>query len=94
MDILIRGIDSPKETSGIEVFLYNDGTTLCRNIGCDRWTEVEVIELPEHGRLGDLDAMASRIKNGVYPDSMAYTIALGIIERELENTPVVLERTT
>lgn len=61
MDILIKNMEMPTETSGIEIFMYNDGRTICRNIGEDRWVEVEAIPVPEHGDLIDRDDLANSI---------------------------------
>lgn len=52
------------------------------------------IELPDkYGRLIDADEVLNKITNGVYPDSMEYTVAVGIIEREIKEAPIILEAT-
>ena len=56
-ELLIKDIELSSETSGIEIFMYNDGRTICRYLGEDRWFEVEVIPVPEHGRVVDADKL-------------------------------------
>lgn len=101
MDVLIKNMEMPSETSGIEIFMYNDGTTICRYLGEDRWFEVEAIELPPHGRLIDADIIkeafeatalieASRDKGNeqIYFDRIE--LVHGIVDR----TPTILEAST
>lgn len=58
MDILIKGMEMPKDTGSVTVTIYSDGST-------GIWTEQEMIsdgmaiELPSHGRLiSDTDVKA------------------------------------
>lgn len=77
----------PSETSGVEIFMYNDGRTICRNIGEDRWVEVEAILVPEHGRLGDLDELYKIV------DAMNKCSMSKVLEYILD-VPTILEAST
>lgn len=99
MDVLIKNIESPSETSGIEIFMYNDGTTICRYLGEDRWFEVEAIELPEHGDLIERSPLVQKIKDEWQKihEETGYDVK-GIFWNKLveiiESSEVVLEAST
>lgn len=59
MDILIKNIEMPKKMECLEILLFHDGYTTYRVHERDEWTSTKAIELPPHGRLGDLDEMIS-----------------------------------
>jgi len=62
---------------------------------CKPKNDYPCIEIKEpHGRLIDADEVLDKIINGIYPDFMEYTTAIGIVEREIKNAPVILEATT
>jgi len=60
-DVLIKGMEMPKDTGSITVTIYSDGST-------GIWTEQEMIsggmaiELPEHGDLKDETDIIHRIE--------------------------------
>ena len=91
MDILIKNMEMPKE-GNVFLIISEDGC-VSERIGNMWHVTTEAIELPEHGRLIDADALSDRIEHAVYPDALAYTIAVGIIQRELREAPVIVEAT-
>ena len=88
MDILIKGMEMPKDTGSITVTIYSDGST-------GIWTEQEMISggmavaLPEHGRLIDLDAYLKASEN--MAEWEEYRVEE--IEEYFENCPVIVEAT-
>ena len=63
MDLLIKGMRLPKKGQYIEIVIDETGETSYENViyGCSRIGyskhQFKAIELPPHGRLGDLDAL-------------------------------------
>ena len=62
MSILIKGMEMPKHGDVLVVREYN-GKTYIKHEG-HLGFEGRLIELPPHGRLGDLDALYAEISNG------------------------------
>ena len=57
MSILIPGMKMPKDEKAIHLEIHSDGTVLMWQMGDDDKVVGTAIELPPHGRLGDLDAL-------------------------------------
>ena len=77
MDVVIKNMKKPAEDSCIRV--YEGGT--------ERVIKThEVIDLPPHGRLGDLDTLADQ-----YRDYLFYTCPAMSLEKALELVNVVRE---
>jgi len=63
--ILIKGLEMPKEGS-ITITIRHDGAInfigdMGSNLG--RLVDCKAVALPEHGRLGDLDALGNKMAN-------------------------------
>ena len=58
-DILIKGMEMPKEMECVEILFFYNGHCAFRKHERDEWVEAWAVALPEHGRLGDLDEMIS-----------------------------------
>ena len=88
-DILIKGMDMPKDTGSITVTIYSDGST-------GIWTEQEMIAggmavaLPEHGRLiSDRDVKAL-LRSGLSLDTDA---DIDHVCGMIDGLPTILEAT-
>ena len=104
-DLLVKNIEIPKscyseiysEQGNCWFFFYdfNGGCHCsisdCKCLKTKRPKGCPLVEVPPHGRLTDADEVLNKVTNGIYPDSMEYTIAVGIIEREIKEAPTVLE---
>ena len=87
-DILIKNIELPLEER-IQLSIYPNGIVVNHStlkIGKNRTT---AIELPEHGRLCDLDAL---IEHETYNIEQALFDSDEVLE-DLKNTPVIVEAT-
>ena len=93
MDILIKGIEMPKNGDVLKLYLSDGYVGYQDEEGLHKSNEVE---LPEHGRLGDLDAL----KNSVADMRMEKPLRNGakqVIEigelfgRIIDDAPTVLE---
>ena len=60
MSILIQGMELPKD-GYIDVRLFSDGCAYIQTGEHPYYRAFEAIELPPHGRLGDLDALMLRV---------------------------------
>ena len=69
MGIYIPGMKMPKDEKAIHLEIHSDGTVLMWQMGDDDKVVGTAIELPPHGRLGDLDAMAAK-DDADYEDAM------------------------
>ena len=56
MSILINGVSMPKDGLAVNISIFEDGSVRVRYYGGSRVIG-SAIELPPHGRLGDLDAL-------------------------------------
>lgn len=61
-DLLIKGIGMPKPGKPVMLYPTSEGKVFAGVIGELTFTENEALELPPHGRLGDLDRI-ERILN-------------------------------
>lgn len=70
MGIYIPSVSMPKDETAIHLELHSDGIVLMWQMGDDDKVVGTAIELPPHGRLGDLDALAdkyiSEIPDGIF----------------------------
>lgn len=87
-DILIRGMEMPKNGEHTTITVYGDGVW-CAHF--DNEPHGKAVPLPEkHGRLGDLDAMYIQLHSlyhGAISDSELYVYeALGMIS----NAPTIV----
>ncbi len=84
--ILIKDMELPKDTGSITVTIYSDGST-------GIWTEQEMIpggmaiEIPKHGRLGDLDRVWKRLEDCKL---ITYDCRI-LLEDVFDTAPTVLE---
>lgn len=95
MDILIKGMEIPKETQCCytifpngKVIVHWDGKVL---------GEAEAIELPPHGRLGDLDKLSGETNYLICTDCEIESCEDCDVEwckNIIENAPTVLEAST
>ena len=63
-DILIKGIEMPKEGSWRTVRIYPDGTCAVPNWqgDCTHIKGAKAVPVPPHGRLGDLDNLRKKLE--------------------------------
>ena len=81
-DILIKNIEIPRNTPS-RIYLFPNGTVNLNGEDID----AKAIELPPHGRLGDLDALERKvIEEADYP-SYEWSRAID----QIRNEPTVLE---
>ena len=59
MSILIKGMEMPKDGEKLYMIVFSDGKA-CASYKPFEWHEV--VSLPPHGRLGDLDAVEAEIR--------------------------------
>lgn len=89
-EILIKGLEMPKGQEPLVVEIYADGGVIEREKDENGATfrhlkaGVNATELPQHGRLGDLDKLARRA-SGRYGDDFA---------RFIKDAPTILETST
>ena len=62
MSILIPGMKMPKDEKAIHLEIHSDGIVLMWQMGDDDKVVGTAIELPPHGRLGDLDALMAEFE--------------------------------
>lgn len=91
-DILIKGMGMPKDNDYLHLIIQNGKVHTaisCGHLTTDELNVAEAVELPPHGRLGDLDKMRSdfEVISKDYPEG--WKLVSGIIDR----TPTVLEAT-
>lgn len=107
-EILIKGMELPKEDDIVIMTLDSNGRVNVfgrrllsllsphAEIHGLRSAMTEAIALPEHGRLGDLDALAEYIKNVYCKDCkrskvMCKACEYGDIIDEIEDAPTIIE---
>ena len=95
MDVLIKNMEKPKSCEYIDddgcarvCFMYSH----CENC----FDDCPLVELPPHGRLGDLDDLADHIRNAYCKDCkrskvMCKACEYGDMLDEIEEAPTVLE---
>jgi len=59
-DLLIKGLKLPERTNELRLIIHPNGQTIVSNY--TYWEETEAIEVPEHGRLGDLDMLYEKMR--------------------------------
>lgn len=108
MSILIKGMEMPKNCGecpfifsswGIEYYCHlAESSTSAEYVGQEKMTNCPLIELPPHGRLGDLDKLWDRMYN--YIDNEGAKMPFGdndfMIHRDsacelIEDAPTVIE---
>lgn len=83
----------------LEILLFHDGYTTYRVHERDEWTSTKAIELPPHGRLIDADELVGNISDTYCEECprtkpiMCRSCEYEDIMDDIENAPVVLERT-
>lgn len=94
MSILIKGMDMPQKKNGTVLIIYPNGKAAYED-----GTEYEVIQLPPHGRLGDLDLIKAMImeyieeygmtkdENGYYSEKWC---AMKEAEMVIQEAPTVI----
>ena len=101
MDVLIKNMEMPSSCGGcklVQRYRYSDECQyLHKNIAHNgRLKGCPLVELPSHGRIGDLDALAEYIKN-IYCKNckrskvMCKACEYGDMIDEIDNAPTVLE---
>lgn len=72
MGIYIRGTKMPKDEKAIHLEIHSDGTVLMWQMGDDDKVVGTAIEVPPHGRLGDLDALIANHFSDEHRIAMSY----------------------
>ena len=87
MDILIKNMNLPK-TDSVTVRIYANGNVDLLLKGTNyRLVDAEAISIPEHGRLGDLDALENKvIEEADYPSHELCTAI-----DQIRNAPTIVE---
>lgn len=102
-EILIKGMEMPKTCRrciemGIPVrcrVMKQEAVTAVMS-GFERPSDCPLVEVPPHGRLGDMDALVSNIKNVYCKDCkrskvMCKACEYGDILDEIEDAPTIIE---
>ena len=99
MSILIHGVSMPKDERAIHLEIHSDGTVLMWQMGDDDKVVGTAIELPPHGRLGDLDALAAK-DTAEYEEAMNFAIDLSTrtlfdcthreVQKAIKNAPTII----
>lgn len=93
-EILIKNMEMPKDMSNpLHISIFSNGSVWITHEGK---TEAKAQELPPHGRLGDLDALAENIKDVYCNDCKRFKVMCkackyGDILYEIEDAPTVIE---
>lgn len=91
MSIFIKGIEMPKERESFQITIKYNGLVFDTETGIQI---AEAHEVPDHGRLGDLDAIVAeiqdRIDNIPYSSLSKYREANYDVERGLEQAKWVV----
>ena len=87
-DILIKGMEMPKEMECVEILLFYNGHCAFRKHERDEWVEAWAVALPEHGDLKDSNIIL-RWLNAKADNRVPVT--LGEIIDFIEKQPTVLE---
>ena len=88
MDILIKGMKMPKGGT-LTLVVHPNGDVYLGDVLKDIKIG-KAIELPPHGRLGDLDALEKKVIEKADFPSYEWCTAI----EQIRNAPIVLERTT
>ena len=91
-DILIKGMELPKEEGIVHLIIDSDGI-VSEKIGSMYHVTTEAIEIPPHGRCIDANAVREILFKkylGRYRRNDDFNLTCDI----LDNAPTVLERTT
>ena len=80
MSILIKGMEMPKDGDKVYMITFSDGKA-CASDKPFEWHEV--VPVPPHGRLGDLDELHAHLtewylqnRSGLYPTEAMYIRAM------------------
>lgn len=95
MSIIITGLKMPTERESFNLTIKYNGVVLDTETGMQI---AEAYELPQHGRLGDLDKLAKKIEhdryNHTHTDGLAgrhHIAEYGHFLKEITNTPTIIE---
>ena len=87
MNVLIKGMEMPKEGNETIIRILPDGTVLDQyghHIG------ITATPIPPHGRLIDADVLIGKVNNGYYCEDLCqFVYAVG--EQEIKDEPTVIE---
>ena len=101
-ELLIKGIKMPNKRHFLQILIAENGDLsyedACYNFPRTGFIlhESKAIEVPPHGRLGDLDALAEHIKDVYCKDCkrskvMCKACEYGDILDEIEDAPTIIE---
>ena len=101
MSVIVKGIKLPKNERYVDIRIFADGRATTATGERPFYREMDVIELPPHGRLVDADRMIKDIKAQLHivrmlgykepvMDEIANEIENGFMQ-EIANAPTVLE---
>ena len=91
-DILIKGLALPKKGEVMKLYLCSDGDVGFSEDG--KPYKTTAIELPEHGRLTDADALSNRLLGEGIGNLLIHRkqrLTVGDVRTILENAPTIVE---
>lgn len=85
MSLILKGIDLPSKGNYLDIAIFADGAVYTKT-NCGEDTEkAQAVQIPkEHGKIGDLDALAAEIREKDIWGGLNY-------KRYIDDAPTILE---